>query len=155
MTTTVDRRTLLARYKTGAAAVSAAAEGLSDADLDRRPAPDAWTAREVIHHLADAETRSAVRLRQLLAEDAPVIQGYDEELYARVLHYDRPIAASLALMTAVRASSAELLDQLTEADFARTGTHTESGAFSVDTWLELYAAHAHDHAEQLRRASAT
>jgi len=153
MTTSVDRSPLLARYKSGAAAVSAALEGLSDADLDRRPTPEAWTAREVVHHLADAEARSAVRLRQLLAEDAPVIQSYDEELYARVLHYDRPIEASLALVTAVRASTAELLDRLNDADFARTGVHTESGAYSVDTWLQLYAAHAHDHADQLRRAA--
>jgi hypothetical protein len=133
--------------------VATAAAGLSDDDLDRRPAPGEWSAREVIHHLADAEARSAVRLRQLLAEDAPVIQGYDEELYARTLHYDRPVAASLALLQAVRASTAELLARLTDADFARTGTHTESGPYSVDTWLGLYAAHAHDHADKLRRAA--
>jgi predicted NBD/HSP70 family sugar kinase len=153
MTTSADRSALLARYKDGAAAVTAAVEGLSDDDLDRRPAPDEWTAREVVHHLADAEARSAIRLRQLLAEDAPTIQGYDEELYARALHYDRPIATSLALVDAVRASTAELLDRLTDTDFARCGTHTESGRYSVDTWLELYAAHAHDHADQLRRAA--
>ena len=133
--------------------IARAVEGLSEAQLDRRPAPDEWTAREVVHHLADAETRSAVRLRQLLAEDDPVIQGYDEEGYARMLHYDRPVAASLALVRAVRASTAELLDRLTDADFARAGTHTESGPYSVDTWLELYAAHGHDHADQIRRAA--
>jgi hypothetical protein len=153
MTTTVDRGTLIARYKEGAAAVAAALDGLAEADLDRRPSPDEWTAREVVHHLADAEARSAVRLRQLLAEDAPVIQGYDEGMYALVLRYDRPIDASAALIQAVRASTAELLDLLTDADFARSGMHTESGAYSVDTWLELYAAHAHDHADQLRRAA--
>ena len=153
MTTTADRRALLARYKEGAAAIAAAAAGLSDAELDRRPGPDEWTAREVIHHLADAEARSAIRLRQLLAEEAPVIEGYDEGLYARVLHYDRPVATSLALVHAVRASTAELLDCLTDADFARAGTHTELGPYSVDTWLEVYVAHAHDHADQLRRAA--
>ena len=153
MTTTVDRADLLARYREGAGAIAAAADGLSEADLDRRPAPGEWSAREVIHHLADAEVRSAIRLRQLLAEDEPVIEGYDEGLYARVLHYDRPVATSLALVHAVRASTAELLDCLTDADFARRGTHTELGPYSVDTWLEVYTAHAHDHAEQLRRAA--
>jgi hypothetical protein len=148
-----DRTALIATYKQGADVIARAVAGLSDAELDRRPSPDAWTAREVVHHLADAETRSAVRLRQLLAEDAPTIQGYDEELYARTLHYDRPIDASLALVRAVRASTAELLDRLTDADFARTGTHTESGPYSVDTWLELYAAHGHDHAAQIEAAA--
>jgi hypothetical protein len=148
-----DRAALIAKYKEGADVIVAATAGLSDADLDRRPGPDDWTAREVVHHLADAETRSAVRLRQLLAEDDPVIQGYDEELYAKKLAYDRPIALSIALVKAVRAATAELLDTLTDADFARSGTHTESGAYSVDTWLELYAAHGHDHAEQLAAAA--
>jgi hypothetical protein len=148
-----DRATLIATYREGPDIVAKAVEGLTDAELDRRPAPGEWTAREVVHHLADAETRSAVRLRQLLAEDDPTIHAYDEELYARMLHYDRPIDGSLALLRAVRASTAELLDRLTEADFARAGVHTESGPYSVDTWLELYAAHAHDHADQLRQAA--
>src|SRR5687767_5734566 len=108
-----DRAALIARYIEGPDVVEQAVAGLDDAALDRRPAPNEWTAREVVHHLADAETRSAIRLRQLLAEDAPTIQGYDEELYARVLHYDRPIASSLALIRAVRASTAELFEHIT------------------------------------------
>ena len=150
-----DRAALIAKYKEGAEVIAAAVEGLGAADLDRRPSPDDWTAREVVHHLADAETRSAVRLRQLLAEDDAVIQGYDEELYAKKLAYDRPLTLSLALVKAVRAATAELLDTLAEADFERSGTHTESGPYSVDTWLELYAAHGHDHAEQIRAAAAS
>jgi hypothetical protein len=35
----------------------------------------------------------------------------------------------------------------------RTGRkHTETGGYSVDDWLEIYAAHAHIHADQIRRA---
>lgn len=150
---TPGRAALIAKYKEGADVLAQAVEGLSDADLDRRPSSTDWTAREVVHHLADAETRSAVRLRQLLAEDDPVIQGYDEELYAKKLAYDRPIAVSVNLIKAVRAATAELLDTLNDADFERTGTHTESGEYSVMTWLELYAAHGHDHAEQITTAS--
>jgi hypothetical protein len=147
------RADLIARYAEGPDVVERAVAGLTDVELDRRPEPGEWTAREVVHHLADSETRSTIRLRQLLAEDAPTIHGYDEELYARMLHYDRPIAGSLALLRAVRASNVELLERLTDDDFARTGTHTDSGPYSVETWLELYAAHAHDHAEQLLRAA--
>ena len=150
-----DRAALVARYLDGPDVVEKAVAGLSDAELDHRPAPDEWTAREVVHHLADAETRSAIRLRQLLAEDEPTIQGYDENLYASRLHYDRPVDASLALVRAVRASTGELLARLTDADYHRSGTHTESGPYSVATWLELYAAHCHDHADQIREAVAS
>jgi hypothetical protein len=36
--------------------------------------------------------------------------------------------------------------------FDRTGTHDEHGTSSLGRWLELYAAHAHDHADQIRQA---
>ena len=74
-------------------------------ELDRRPAPGKWTSREIVHHLADSEMTSAIRLRRLLAEDRPVIVGYDQEEFARRLHYDRPIGASLDALKAARATT--------------------------------------------------
>ena len=38
---------------------------------------------------------AAVRLRLLLAQDHPTIQGYDQDQFAERLHYDRPHEASL------------------------------------------------------------
>ena len=106
----------------------------------------------MIHHLADSEAMAYIRLRRLLAEDTPVIRGYDEPEWARRLHYDRPIEASLAVTAAVRASSLELLETLTPAEWARTGTHSESGAYGVERWLRIYAGHTHEHADQIRKA---
>lgn len=144
------RKRLLAQYRDGYRAVSEAVAGLSDAELDHVPA-DGWTPRQVVHHLADSEITSAVRLRRLIAEDQPVIHGYDEEEFARRLYYDRPIGASLEALKGARLTSAEIVERLSEGEWGRTGTHSESGAYSVETWLEIYAAHAHDHAEQIRR----
>jgi hypothetical protein len=93
---TAQRSELVKKYKEGYAVVAAALEGASDAELDRRPAPGKWTSREIVHHLADSEMTSAIRLRRLIAEDRPTIVGYDQEEYAERLHYDRPIAASRA-----------------------------------------------------------
>jgi hypothetical protein len=146
------RRQLVAQYRDGYAEVMRALEGASDAELDRRPAPGKWTAREIVHHLADSEMTSAIRLRRLIAEDNPVIVGYDQEEFARRLKYDRPIASSLAAFKAARETTGDILDRLTEAEWTRTGTHTESGAFSVYKWLDYYAGHAHGHAEQIRKA---
>jgi hypothetical protein len=147
------RRELIARYAEGPAVLRAAVAGLSDEELDRSPGGGEWSARQVVHHTADSELTSAIRLRRLIAEDAPVIQGYDEGLFARRLHYDaRPIAASLAAVDAARASTLDLLAHLTPEEWSRAGTHSESGAYSVESWLEIYAAHCHDHADQARRA---
>jgi hypothetical protein len=132
------------------------ASALSEADLDRKPPePDGWTPRMVIHHVADSETNSYVRLRRLLAEPVgTTIQGYDEAQWARALHYDRPVAPSLAVFGAVRDSSAALLDLITPADLTRAGVHTESGPYTLADWLDTYVAHARDHAEQIRAALA-
>lgn len=108
----------------------------------------------VVHHLADSETNSYVRLRQLLAQDDARLQGYDEAEFARTLHYDRPIETSLSVFEAVRASSGELLERLDEDDWGRTGTHSESGRYSVEDWLAIYADHAEAHADQITRARA-
>ena len=148
------RRALVERYRTGPAVVAEALAGATDAELDARPAGGGWTAREVTIHLPDSEMSGAIRLRRLIAEDEPIIQAYDQDVYAQRLYYDRPIAASLAALAAVRALTAELLDRLTEDEWQRTGTHSEAGPFSVSSWLEMYGAHAHDHADQIRRALA-
>ena len=149
------RAELIAKYKDGYREVAAALEGASDKDLDSRPAPGKWNAREIVHHLADSEMTSAVRLRLLVAEENAAIRAYDEKDFAARLHYERPIASSLLAFQAARLSTGELLDSMTEADFAKTGTHPEHPSYSVDRWLEIYAAHAHNHAEQIRRARAS
>jgi hypothetical protein len=150
----MDREALLDRYRTGFAAVEDALAGASGADIDREPGGDEWTARQVVHHLADSEAMAYIRLRRLIAEDTPAIQGYDEPEWARRLHYDRPIEASLAVLSAVRRASLELLQALTPAEWSRAGTHSEAGSYSVDDWLRIYADHSHDHADQIRRAIA-
>lgn len=150
-----SRDRLVARYKDGCRVVAAALEGATEAELDARPATGKWSAREIVHHLADSEMTAAIRLRLLVAEDHAAVRPYDQELFARTLHYDRPIAASLQAFQAARASTAELLDRMTDAQWAKQGTHPEHDTYSVERWLELYGAHAHNHADQIKRARAS
>jgi hypothetical protein len=149
---TNTRTQLIDKYKDGYRAVSDALVGATDADLDAHPAPGKWSAREIVHHLADSEMTSAVRLRLLVASDRPQILGYDEAEFARRLYYDRPLEASLDAFKAARRTTAEILDRMTDAEWAREGTHSEHGRYTVERWLEIYAAHAHNHAEQIRVA---
>ena len=146
------RKRLVDQYKDGYRVVAEALTGATDEELDARPAPGKWTAREVVHHLADSELTSAIRLRLLIAIPRPSIAGYDQDEFARRLFYDRPIEASLDAFKAARRSTAEILDRLTDADWGREGSHTEHGAYNVERWLEIYAAHAHQHATQIKVA---
>jgi hypothetical protein len=147
-----ERRNLIEMYRDGYTAVAEALQRITPEELDHRPGPGRWTAREIVHHLADSETTAAIRLRRLLAEERPAIQGYDQEEFARRLYYDRPHETSLELFRVVRAATVEILDRLTEDEWHREGTHSEVGAYSVHTWLTIYAKHAHQHAQQIREA---
>jgi len=146
------RRQLIEQYKHGYRVVAAALTGATEAELDARPAPGKWSAREIVHHLADSEMTGAIRLRLLVATENPQIVGYDQEAFANRLYYDRPIAPSLEAFRAARATTAAILDRLTEAEWLREGTHSEVGRYTLTRWLELYAAHAHAHANQIRVA---
>jgi DinB family protein len=151
-----DRETLIAQYLDGYRVVAEALTGIDDEQLDARPGPGKWTAREVVHHLADSEMTGAVRLRLLLAVDNPPIRGYDQDEFAKRLFYDRPIAASLDAFKAARMATGEILTRMIDADWQRPGSHTEQkGTYTPERWLEIYAVHAHRHAEQIRVARAS
>lgn len=144
------RKKLIDRYKDGYRVVAEALAGATDEELDTPPAPGKWTAREIVHHLGDSEMTAALRLRLLIATPSPQIMGYDQDEFARRLHYDkRPIEASLDAFSAARRSTAEILDRMTEAEWLREGTHSEVGRYTLERWLEIYGGHAHAHAGQI------
>jgi hypothetical protein len=150
-----EREALIDQYEDGFRAISAALEEISEAELAAREAPGEWSPREIVHHLADSEMTSAIRLRLLIAQDAPTLLGYDQEAFVRHLYSDRPIEPSLAAFAAARAATTPILRRLSEEQWRRAGTHSESGSYSVEDWLRIYSGHAHDHADQIRRARAT
>lgn len=145
----LERRRLLASYAEGCQDFLDGIATISPERLDLAPAGD-WSARQIVHHMADTEAFRAVRLRLLLAEDNPTILAFDEAAQARSLHWERPIDSSLALFRAAFASSIEILQRLTPADWARKGTHTELGTFTMDDWLLRASTHAAEHTAQLQ-----
>ena len=150
--TPAERAELIEQYMDGYRVVTEALAGADDAALDAREAPGEWSPREVVHHLADSEMTSAIRIRRVLVEDNPEIQGYDQEACAGRLWYDRPIEQSLEAFRFARTSTAEILTRMSDTDWQRGGTHSESGPYSAEDWLRIYAVHAHEHADQIKRA---
>ena len=125
---------------------------LTDAELDA-PKNQGWTARQVIHHVADSEAQSYARLRRLIVEPGTQIQGYDEAAWGenKTLGYEElPIQISLDVFKAVRASSLEILKRLSVNQLDNAGIHSESGEYSIQSWLESYVMHPMEHAEQIR-----
>ncbi len=120
-------------------------------------AENEWSARQCIHHMADSEAQSYVRLRRLVAEpEGSIIQGYDEAAWAnepKLAYADSDVANSIAVYAAVRAASLDVIKRLTESDLERFGEHSERGKFTIARWLEAYTNHPYDHGDQLVRAT--
>ena len=150
-----QRAKLIQQYRDGYGQVARALDGFPAGKLTARPFTGKWTAAEIVHHLADSEMTSAIRIRKLLAEPFPVIQAYDQERFAEVMHYqERPIEPSLQAFRYARESTAQLFEHMSEADWRKLGWHSEAGSYHTERWLEIYAAHAHGHAEQIERLKA-
>lgn len=150
--TAANRSLLIAAYAAGPARLRSALAKVPVEALRWRPAPSRWSCHEVVTHCADSETNAYGRIRYVLAEKDPLIVGYDQDLWATTFDYhEQPLELSLAVIDAVRASTAALIRRLPEAAWARQGRHTESGTYGAETWLRLYAEHLEAHAKQIER----
>ena len=103
----------------------------------------------------------ASRMDPQIAEEIDVFESQmalrrankmDEKVFAERLTRGRPIQPSLEAMRWARETCLQLLDRMTEDDWKKVGTHSESGPYSTEDWLRIYAAHGHDHAAQITRA---
>ena len=151
----MDLKIVADSYAQATAEFLSVANQLTEVELDASNT-GGWTARQVIHHVADSEAQSYARLRRLIAEPGTQIQGYDEASWGEneTLGYkDLPIAHSLDVFKAVRTSSLEIIKRLTPAQLDNSGTHSESGEYTIKTWLETYISHPLEHAAQIRSNS--
>jgi hypothetical protein len=150
--TATERGALIRRYAKGPDLLEAAIAEVPSEALQWRPAPDKWSVHEVAVHCADSETNSHMRIRYLVAEDRPVIMGYDQDRWAQAMDYHaHPMDLALQTVRAVRANTLPLLRRLTETQWAKVGTHSESGTYGAEQWLRIYAEHLEVHERQVRR----
>lgn len=121
-------------------------DGLSDEQLDTQYRPDGWTLRQTVHHIADSHMNSIIRFKLALTEDeAPTIRPYYEDRWAELADSKLPIEVSLGIIDGVHARWAELLRNMSDADFAKEFIHPETGNWTLERALALYAWHSKHH----------
>ena len=136
-------------------AVRSKVAGLSDSQLSAPEASGKWSMRQVVRHLADSDLVWGYRLRMVLAHDRPTITGYDQDLWADRLRYDRAdLEQALQELAVLRRSNLSLLAGASAADRQRVGVHAERGEESVDHMIRMYAGHDLLHLQQLDRIRA-
>ena len=136
-------------------ALRRAVDGLTPQQLRQPERPGKWSIVQVLQHLADAEVVWAWRMRLILAQDRPVLTGYDQDQWADRLGYaDADPAQALEEFTIVRRGNLRLLDRATPQDLHRVGVHAERGEESVEHLRRLFAGHDLLHLRQLDRIRA-
>ena len=126
--------------------LAAAVDGLSDEQLDTPYRPEGWTLRQTVHHIADSHMNSMVRFKLALTEDeAPTIRPYYEDRWAELGDSKMPVDVSLAIVDGVHRRWAFLLESFSDADFQREFIHPETGRWTLEKALALYAWHSRHH----------
>jgi uncharacterized damage-inducible protein DinB len=146
---------LLERFRRGAELVAVAITGAAGPELDFKLAPDQWSVRQIVAHLADSEAANVVRLRQVIAEDNPTLVPWDQNAWAERTDYaKRKPSQALDTMRQLRADNYQLLRDLPPETYSRTGNHLKRGTMSLLDLLRLFAEHAENHATQIRAVRA-
>ena len=126
--------------------------GVSDATLRRPEKPGKWSVIDVIQHLADSDLVAGFRIRMVLSEDRPVLQGYDQDRWASEFRY-REVSLNQALdqLRGLRMANLHLWKHLTPAQLERVGLHSERGPESAGHIIRLMTAHDLVHRRQIDR----
>jgi hypothetical protein len=142
-----DRRAWISEIESLPRRLRALVEALPESRLETPYRPGGWTARQVVHHLADSHMNALIRIRLALTEDAPLIKPYDEARWAELDDVRLvPAEVSLTLLDAMHARWAALLGALAPADWGRTYVHPEhERPFTIDTATAMYAWHGRHH----------
>jgi uncharacterized damage-inducible protein DinB len=150
--TAEQRAELIQRIATLPERLSELIPELGPAELDTSYREGGWTARQLVHHLADSHVHAYVRLKLALTEEMPTIKPYDEEAWAGLPDVESvPVEVSQQLLAALHVRLAAVFRALPEGGFARSFQHPEHGrAMTVEELLGIYAWHGDHHLAHLR-----
>ena len=112
---------------------------MSDNNINTRYRPEGWTAKQVIHHVADSHSHALIRFKCSLTEDKPTIKPYLEAEYAQLADYSLPIESAVSILKGVHLKWKTLMDKMTSEDWSRGYFHPETKRFfRLDVAAALY-----------------
>lgn len=149
--TPADRRESIATIGAFPAELKAV---MGAAQLDRPYREGGWTARQVVHHVADSHMNAFIRFRLALTEDKPTIKPYNEAEWAKLADASLDPQVSIQLLEALHHRWHVMLQAMQDADFAREAVHPEHGARTIDWFLQLYAWHGRHHIGHIKLTAA-
>jgi hypothetical protein len=142
----MDYNALIDQFEAGGPKFKAAIAGLSREQLLAFPVPGTWSIQQIAIHLQDADSVAVDRMRRIIAEDNPLLIGFDENEFVKNLSYEAQSAADAAeLLDLNRRQFARVLRRLPASAWERTGVHNERGKVTLGGMLEMYTKHLEHH----------
>ena len=117
-----------------------------------KPEPKEWSVHEIIIHLADSESNSALRVRKLIVEPGGMLMGYDQDKWAIELNYhEQNTDDALEVLRLARKTTYELLKRQPDEVFTHSIIHPEmSEPYTFEKWLNIYPKHVPGHIDQIK-----
>ena len=144
-----ERQSKIAQIREFPPIIKSAISGLDDKQLDTPYRDGGWTARQVVHHLADSHMNAFMRFRWLVTEHNPTIKTYEQDDWARLPDSRLPLDSSLKILDGLHERWAVFLESLPDEAWSRRGMHPEHGEVTLDDLLEIYSGHGAHHAGQI------
>src|SRR5262249_42673351 len=137
---------LIDEYLAGSDQLRRSVAGLSPEQLKARPVPGRGSTLEVVCHLVDSEQAWCHRMKRVIAEDRPLLIGYDETGFAATLAYhERELDEELGLLDTMRRQMARVLRALPESAWTRQGVHSERGLMTLEDLVRAETEHVPHH----------
>lgn len=128
-----------------------AVNNLSGEQLNTPYRPGGWTVRQTVHHVADSHLNSFTRFKLALTEDTPTIRPYYEDRWAELGDSKTPIELSLKIIEGLHARWTTLLESMSNEDFQKRLIHPESGEWTLEKLLAMYAWHGRHHTAHITK----
>jgi hypothetical protein len=137
---------LIEQYSQGGEKLRLAIRGLTEEDLKSFPVPGTWSIQQIVIHLMDSELISTDRMKRIIAEENPMLLGYDETKFSKSLFYhEQPAADAVTMIDLNRRMFTNVLRMLPEAELKRPGVHSERGNQTLGGYLQGVVDHLDHH----------
>jgi len=133
--------------------------GLAPAQLQNAPAPDQWSANQVLAHLRACADMWGDCIAAMLAQDHPTLRAINPRTWiSQTDYHEQAFHRSLQAFTEQRASLLAILEPLAPAGWARSATVTGAGKpleRTVRFYAERLAIHERPHLKQIEHIANT
>lgn len=126
---------------------------LSPEELQKKYAPGKWTVKQILVHLADAESVLHERIKRTIAEPGQVLWAFNQDLWCAKIDYESfPLSISKQLFLANRESIIYLASKFYDSLGANQYTHSVVGIRTLKEEFDKVPFHNQAHLNQIMQA---